>query len=164
MSLIIEDGSVVPGAESYATAAELQDYAEKFGRTIPGDEDQQESLLRRAALEMERMPWVGRIVSSTQDLAWPRYDVYVNCFLLPSNAIPSKLKAGQMALATEIHADDVTDPAGKVGPATRKKVGPLEFEYAAPSASVSRPAASRQSYAQFAGLVQASGQVRMVRG
>ncbi|MBD1589784.1 DnaT-like ssDNA-binding protein [Pseudomonas typographi] len=163
MALIIEDGSVVPGAESYATAAELATYSTNFGKTIPADEAAQESLLRRASLQMEAIPWKGCTVRYDQPLAWPRAEVYKNGFELLSNRIPPQVKAGQMALAAEIYADDLVDPATKQGAAIRKKVGPLEFEYAAANSNVTKAAAVRQSYAQFAGLVQSSGQIKLSR-
>ena len=46
--LIIENGSIVAGADSYATAAELVTYAANYGLTIPATEGEQETLLRRA--------------------------------------------------------------------------------------------------------------------
>lgn len=47
MALVIETGQVVPGADSFATAAELVTYAANFGKTVPVDEVAQEELLRR---------------------------------------------------------------------------------------------------------------------
>lgn len=163
MTLIIETGSGLPDAESFATAADLADYAVKFGKAVPADEPSQEALLRRAALQMGAIPWRGSALSREQALAWPRYNVRRNGWELDSRTIPPQVKAGQLALAAEIHADDLVDPATKVGAAIRKKVGPLEFEYGTASASVTKPAAARQSYAHFAGLVESSGQIKLSR-
>lgn len=164
MSLVIEDGSIVAGAESFATAAELVTYATNFGRTIPSDTITQEALLRRAALQMSAMSWKGGLVNELQALSWPRYDVYRDNWLVPSNSIPAQIKAGQMALATEIHADDVAPPELKTGAVESEKVGPISTTYAKVESYVSRPAATRQSYAQFGPLLNASNQVRLVRG
>jgi len=150
MSLVIENGSIVAGADSFATAAELVTYAANFGRTIPADTAAQESLLRRAALQMSAMNWKGGLVSELQTLSWPRVDVYRENWLVPSNAIPAQIKAGQMALATEVYADE--------------KVGPIDTEYAAATSYTARPAATRQSYAQFGPFLESSNQVKMVRG
>ncbi len=163
MPLVIETGLIVPGAESFATAAELVTYAGNFGRVIPADPTAQEALLRRAALEMNAKPWKGRTVSSAQTLAWPRYDVCLNKWLLPSDSIPAQIKAGQMALATEIHADDLSPPEQRLGAISREKVGPLDTEYSTASPIISKPAAVRQSYAQFSGLLQSSSQVSLSR-
>lgn len=163
MALTIEDGTIVAGADSFATAAELVAYAGNFGRVIPADTPSQEALLRRAALEINAKPWKGRTVSQDQMLAWPRYEVCLNRFLLPSNTIPAQIKAGQMALATEIHADDLSPPEQRLGAISREKVGPLDTEYSTASPIISKPAAVRQSYAQFSGLLQSSSQVSLSR-
>lgn len=163
MTLVIETGLIVPGAESFATAAELVTYAGNFGRVIPADTAAQEALLRRAALEMGAKPWKGRTVSPVQALAWPRYEVCLNKWLLPSNAIPAQIKAGQMALATEIYADDLSPPEQRLGSISREKVGPLETEYSTASPIISKAAAVRQSYAQFSGLLQSPSQVSLSR-
>lgn len=163
MTLVIEDGSVVAGAESYASAADLAAYAANYGKAIPEEPTAQEVLLRRAALQMEAMPWKGRVVHSDQPLNWPRADVCRNGFTLDYDRIPPQVKAGQMALAAEIYADDLVDPNTRSGAVTKKVVGPLEFEYASASPTITKPAAVRQSYAQFAGLVESSGQIRLSR-
>lgn len=164
MSLVIEDGSIVADADSFATAAELVTYAANFGRTIPSDTTAQEALLRRAALQMSAMSWKGGLVNELQALSWPRYDVYRDNWLVPSNTIPAQIKAGQMALATEIHADDLAPPELKTGAVESEKVGPISTTFAKAESYVSRPAATRQSYAQFGPFLQASNQVRLVRG
>lgn len=162
--LIIEDGSIVAGAESFATAAELATYASNYGRTIPVSDVDQEALLRRAYLQMDALPWKGQLVSIEQTGAWPRYNVCRGGFTLASNAIPAQIKAGQMALATEIHADDLENPETKVGAIVREKVGPIDTEYATASKSISKPAAVRQSYAQFAGFLESANQIKLSRG
>jgi len=163
MALVIEDGSVVAGADSFATAAELVSYAANFGKAIPADELAQEALLRRAALQMDAMPWKGVAVKRDQPLVWPRAQARRNGWVLSFNEIPVQIKAGQMALAAEIHSDDLSPPEQRLGAISREKVGPLETEYSAASVTISKPAATRQSYAQFAGLLESSSQVKLSR-
>lgn len=164
MALVIEDGSVVAGAESYASAAEFATYAANYGKVIPVEEAAQEVLLRRSALQMEAMSWKGSVVHIDQPLKWPRADVCRNGFTLNYDRIPQQIKAGQMALAAEIHADDLVDPDTKLGAIVSETVGPLSTTYASAKASASKPAAVRQSYAQFAGFVESSSQIRLSRG
>lgn len=164
MSLVIETGQIVEGADSFATAAELVTYAANYGRTIPSETAAQESLLRRAALQMSAMSWKGGLVDELQSLSWPRYDVYRDNWLVPSDSIPAQIKAGQMALAAEIHADDLAPPELKVGAIESEKVGPISSTYSKAAAYISRPAATRQSYAQFGPFLEASNQVKLVRG
>jgi len=163
MALVIESGKVVPCADSFATAAELVTYAANFGKAIPADEMAQETLLRRAALQMDAMPWKGRAVNRDQALSWPRAEVKRNGWILRFDEIPRQIKSGQMALATEIYADDLVDPTTKFGAVVSETVGPISTTYAVAATSVSKPAATRQSYAQFAGLVESSSQVNLVR-
>lgn len=179
MALIIEDGTIVAGADSFATAAELVTYAANYGITIPAATPEQEVLLRRAALQMSALSWKGSIVSAIQSLSWPRRDVYIgqgsgliwnrpsticNDYLVPQNAIPSQIKAGQMALCAEIYADDSSPLASTKGPVMREKVGPIEREFGKAQSWQLRPAATRQSYAQFGPYLQAANQVGMARG
>lgn len=152
--LIIEDGAGVPDAESYASAAELVVYGGKFGVTLPVEEAAQEALLRRAALVMEGMSWKGKKTSSDQALAWPRRGVELDRAIQADNCLPVRIKYGQMALAAEIHADDIDPIEQRKGAVTREKVdGAVEREYATISMTSRQPipaASERPSAARFA--------------
>ncbi|MFP5422655.1 MAG: DnaT-like ssDNA-binding protein [Gammaproteobacteria bacterium] len=165
MALTIEDGSIVPGADSFALASELVTHAEKFGLVIPATEAAQESILRRAYLEMTAMDWKGVPVNEFQTGAFPRYNVMRFGWLVRADSIPAQIKAGQMALATEIHADDIDKPELRKGAVTKNRVeGAVEQQYAAAPASLAKPASTRQSYAQFAGFLESANQINLVRG
>lgn len=152
--LIIEDGAGLPDAESYATAAELVVYAGTFGVTVPLNEAAQEALLRRAALVMEGMSWKGRKTSGDQALAWPRRCVELDREIKPDNYLPARIKWGQMALATEIYADDIDPIEQRKGAVTKEKVdGAVEREYAVintTSPRLTAAAPDRPSVTQFA--------------
>ena len=164
MALVIENGSGVLGADSFATADELVTYAANFGKPLPIEPAQLEALLRRAALQMDSMPWKGMAVSRDQSLSWPRAGVKRNGWVLLSDDIPPQIKAGQMALAAEIHADDLAPPELKKGAVTLDRVdGAVTRQYAVASASASKAAAGRQSVAQFSGLLEPSGQINLRR-
>ncbi|WP_330113916.1 DnaT-like ssDNA-binding protein [Pseudomonas sp. JS3066] len=162
MSLVIEDGTGKPDAESFATAAELVIYAGKFGVTIPQTEGEQEALLRRAALQMQTMNWKGCRAHPDQALSWPRKKVEVDGEILPSTYIPARIEYGQMALAGEIYADGLDPPEKRTGPVIRERVeGAVDVQYAE-VASVNRgkllPAApDRPSQAQFADYLAKRG-------
>jgi hypothetical protein len=161
MTLIIEDGSGVVGAESYASVADLVMYAGKFGVTIPADAPAQEALLRRAALAMDGMTWKGRKTDSDQALAWPRRGVELDCQIKPDNYLPARIQYGQMALAAEIHQDDIDPVEKRKGAITRERVeGAVDREYATISNTSGRllPAApDRPSATQFADYLQKRG-------
>ncbi|QXG32927.1 DnaT-like ssDNA-binding protein [Pseudomonas viridiflava] len=159
--LIIEDGTGVTAAESYATAEELARYALKFGATIPAEQVAQEALLRRAALAMDGMTWKGRKSSSEQALAWPRREIRLDGENKPERYLPARIQYGQMALAAEIHVDDIDPIDKRKGAVTKEKVdGVVEREYATISNTSSRllPAApERPSATQFADYLQRRG-------
>lgn len=159
--LIIEDGTGIADAESYATAEELARYAAKFGATIPAEQIAQEALLRRAALAMDGMTWKGRKSSSEQALAWPRREIRLDGENKPERYLPARIQYGQMALAAEIHADDIDPIDKRKGAVTKEKVdGAVEREYATISNTSKRllPAApDRPSATQFADYLQRRG-------
>jgi len=161
MTLIIEDGTGKDDAESYATAAELVSYAANYGVTVPDTEQAQESLLRRAAMQMQVMGWKGRKASAAQALAWPRADVELDGEVLPSTYIPARIQYGQMALAAEIHADDIDPPAQRQGAVIRERVeGAVDVQYAElpNSSGYLLPAApDRPSATQFADYLARRG-------
>lgn len=152
MTLIVEDGTSKADAESYATAADLVSYAAKYGRTIPATEAEQEALLRRAADAMNVMSWKGKKTSSGQALAFPRTGVEVDGEIKPSTLIPRQIQYGQMALAAEIHADDIDPPAQRQGAVIRERVeGAVDVQYAENKSGYLMPAApDRPSRTQFA--------------
>lgn len=154
MTLIIEDGTGKPDAESYASAEDLALYAVKFGTVIPAGVPEQEALLRRAALAMDGKTWKGRKMSSEQALSWPRRGVELDCQIKPDNYLPARIQYGQMALAAEIHQDDIDPVEKRKGAVTLERVeGAVTREYATITntsgrllpAAPDRPSATRTS-------------------
>lgn len=160
MTLVIETGAGVTGATSFATAAELTTYAAEYGFTLPTTDAAKEALLRRAGLQMQVERWKGERVKAGQALSWPRKSVYVDAELIASTAIPRGIHYGQMALACEIYADDVSPPETAKGPVVREKVDVIEVEYGVVRNVTGKlmPAApDRQSRAQFADYLRSRG-------
>ncbi|WP_395602424.1 DnaT-like ssDNA-binding protein [Pseudomonas sp. A1230] len=161
MTLIIEDGTGRPDAESYASAEDLAMYAVKFGVTIPAEVPAQEALLRRAALAMDGMTWKGRKSNSEQALSWPRRGVELDYEIKPDRYLPARIQYGQMALAAEIHTDDVDPIETRKGAVTLERVeGAVTREYATIQNTSGRllPAApDRPSATQFADYLQRRG-------
>jgi hypothetical protein len=161
MALIIEDGTGKPNAESYSSADDLVMYAGKFGVTIPTEVSAQEALLRRAALAMDGMKWKGRKSNNEQALSWPRRGVELDFEIKPDNYLPARIQYGQMALASEIHQDDIDPIEKRKGAVTLERVeGAVTREYATISNTSARllPAApDRPSATQFADYLQRRG-------
>lgn len=162
--LTIEDGTVVAGADSFATLDEFVDYSANYGVTISDDDVTNEALLRRAYLQMDGMAWKGCPVSGDQTGAWPRYEVVRNGYAVDSDSIPAQIKLGQMALAAEIYADDLDPPESRLGQVKSETVGPLKTEYASAPNFKARPVASRRSSSHFAGFLNSSSSISLVRG
>ena len=160
MTLIVEDGTGKSDADSYATAAELADRAAAYGWTVPSTASAQEVLLRRAFEAMNALKWKGsRTHGIAQAGAWPRAGAYVDGELLPDDSIPAAIKYGQMALAAEIHADDLSPPEERKGAVVREKVDVLEVEYAEVknTGRLMRAAPERPSAVQFADYLERRG-------
>ncbi|MEG8233836.1 DnaT-like ssDNA-binding protein [Pseudomonas orientalis] len=161
MTLIIEDGTGKPDAESYASAEDLALYAVKFGAVIPAGAPAQEALLRRAALVMDGMTWKGRKSNSEQALSWPRREVLLDHEIKPNNYLPARIQYGQMALAAEIHQDDIDPVEKRKGAVLLDRVeGAVTRQYAAIPSTSNRllPAApDRPSATQFADYLQKRG-------
>jgi hypothetical protein len=132
MAIVVEDGSIVTGANSYVTVVELQAYASARGVTIDG---QAERHLIQAMDYIENLSFKGYKKTDDQPLQWPRMDVYVDGYLVASNVIPDELKNGLMQCAIAIHEGN--DPLQDAPRAVqRQKVDVIEVEYAAGASSV----------------------------
>lgn len=162
--LTIEDGTVVAGADSFATLDEFVDYSANYGVTISDDDVTNEALLRRAYLQMDGMAWKGCPVSGDQTGAWPRYGAVRNGYAIDSGSIPDQIVMGQMALAAEIYRDDLDPPESRTGAIKSETVGPLSTTYDVAPNYKARPVAGRRSSAHFSGYLNSSSVIQVRRG
>ena len=125
MAIVKEDGSIVAGANSYVTEAELTAYATARGVTLTTDTEQ---LLIRAMDYIESLQFIGIKLTEDQPLQWPRSDVFIDGYLIDFDEIPTELKNGLMQVAMAI--DNSQDPLADI-PRLKKrvKVGEVEAEY-----------------------------------
>ena len=133
MALIIEDGTIVASANSYAAHSDLATYATLRGTTLTAVQADREALLIKAMDALQDRRWKGERVSIDQELAWPRTGVFRDGQLLPYDEIPRELFYGQMALA--LAAIDIelmpVQPAQGKGPITEETVhGAVTVRYA----------------------------------
>lgn len=132
MSLIIEDGSIVANANSYATVPEIQAYALARGFNLPTTVDDVEVLALKAMdfLEGKRAYYQGSKTNpANQELQWPRTGVKIDCFDFPSDAIPKELGNAQMQLCIESYNGIDLQPTTEQGFVTEDTVGPLTTKY-----------------------------------
>lgn len=89
MAIVVEDGTVVSGANSYISEAELSTYATDRGVTISGTASE---LIYQAMDYIEAQPFKGIKGTQAQPLQWPRYGVYIDTYYVASDSIPQLLK------------------------------------------------------------------------
>src|SRR5215217_1646289 len=132
MALIVEDGTGVPGANTYVSRAAFIVYAADRGITIANDANA-DALLYKAMdyLLLFEGRWKGVRTSSTQSLAWARKQVYLDNVLFPDNEIPAQLVRAQAELGLQVQSGINLLPtlSGQTAFVTREKVDVIETEY-----------------------------------
>jgi len=103
MPLIVEVGSIVPGADSYINLVDARTFAAKYGLVLPTDDDEAEAALRNGAVYvgLQEPNMCGSHVSASQSLAYPRQGVSLYGFPVLSTAIPSQIIQAQVIAAVE---------------------------------------------------------------
>ena len=107
--LIIEDGSIVANANSFATDAELKAYANIRGFAIPATQPAREALLVQAMdyLASKESMLSGSRVNVDQELPYPRIGACAKGFDILKTAIPNDLKKAQMELAIQANTSEL---------------------------------------------------------
>lgn len=124
-TIIVEDGTGLANSNSYVTEAELIAYAADRGLTLTGTAA---ILLIQAMDYIEGLSYQGNKANADQSLQWPRYNVVIDYFYIPSVTIPQLLKDALMETALKI--DGGNNPLANVPRETiREKVGDIEVEY-----------------------------------
>jgi hypothetical protein len=103
MALIVENGSIVPGADSYVSLADARALAAKYGKELPADDTAAEAALRNGAVYvgLQEPAMCGQRVSAEQYLAYPRKYVFMYGFAVASDSIPSQIITAQVLAAVE---------------------------------------------------------------
>jgi hypothetical protein len=131
MALIIEDGSNVENADSFATVAECRAFATSRGLSLPTDDADVEILLRKATdyLNSIESKFQGYryYYADGQALCFPRGDIYEFDKSIDGE-IPKSLKDGQCQLAVDADSNDLLAP-GSGREVIEKKIGPLTTKW-----------------------------------
>ncbi len=133
IELIVEDGSIVANANSYASIATLRAFADQRGRDLPDDDDQLARMCIVAMDYLEGMEYLfkGRRVSALQVLSWPRTGVKINCQLQAETLIPKALVNALCQLTIEANSLDGTLSPTQTDYAIKQEViGPMSTTYA----------------------------------
>ena len=135
MAIIVEDGSIVAGANSYVTRAEYIAYALERGIVIADAVDADVELIKAAqyidSLERQLM---GSRVTRDQGLAFPRYDVFIDDWNWAHTEIPRQVLLAQLGVALDIHAGlDPYNPATNLPVIEEQISGAVTVKYASPT-------------------------------
>lgn len=103
MALVVEDGSIVAGADSYLSLADARTLAAKYGYDLPTDDTEAEAALRNGAMYvgLQEPVMCGRRVSAAQSLAFPRTGISLYGFPVANNTIPDQVKLAQLIAGVE---------------------------------------------------------------
>lgn len=103
MALVVEDGSIVSGADSYISLSDARTLAAKYGYELPSDDTEAEAALRNGAMYIgiQEQYLCGRRVSAAQSLSFPRTGISLYGFTVGNNVIPDQVKLAQVAAAVE---------------------------------------------------------------
>lgn len=141
MALTVEDGTGLAGADAFVSATTVETYADSralTGWTDSSDDDGKDAAIRRATTYLSAgFTWKGhRRSGRSQALAWPRYGVHdADGWVVASDAVPTEIvqaccELAVYELATPGGLSPTVDLTARV---KRKKIGPIETEYAVPS-------------------------------
>lgn len=128
-NIIVEDGTIVPGANSYVNIQEIDEFITNEGIILePGVDPYYQAA--KAAIKLDtQYNWIGFKVSKTQPMAWPRTGLGCCNIDIAENVIPREVKLAQLyLLADKLTAASEEGVRGDQA-LRRKKVGNLEIEY-----------------------------------
>lgn len=103
MALIVEDGGIVPNADSYVSLADARAMAAKFGLTLPVGDIEAEAALRNGAVYvgLQEPMLCGARVSPLQELSFPRQGVTLYGYPVAADSIPAQVIRAQVIAAVE---------------------------------------------------------------
>jgi hypothetical protein len=157
MSLIVEDGTGKANAESFISVADATAYHLARGNSAwaaLASDTVREQNLRKATDYMEqiyRSMWAGYKRTTSQALCWPRYEVPIKDAVAlayyASDAVPVIVANACAELALRAIRGPLAPDLGQT--VKRKKVGPIDIEYADYSTATKRYRAIDQMLLPF---------------
>lgn len=139
MAFVVEDGTGLPDANSYAEVAYADEYFLERGITAwTGEDEAKQGWLIQATDYIEQVygaRFVGERMTAEQALSWPRrYAIARDGTQLANNIVPLSLvraccQYALRAISGPLMPDPAMDATGFSVVTTRKKVGPIEKEF-----------------------------------
>lgn len=139
--LIVEDGSLVTDANSYADIETIKSFAELRGFDLGFDDPLIENRAIKAMdyIEAKRNEFKGTKVDISQELQFPRNNVQIDGFDVPSDSIPKELVKAQCQLVIEQTNGIEIMPTQSEAAIKKETVGPISTEYAVSEGSSFSP-------------------------
>lgn len=168
MALTVEDGSGIPGAESYVDVAVLQAFAAARGYSLPADVATLEQVLRLGTefIETYWKQFKGdrKADPVDQGLQWPRINVVIDGFTVSDTTMPVPLLNATAHAAYEITLGNEPLPSSIGRLVKFTKIGPIEKEFfggdsVAPQARLRRVEAFLEPILTRSGLAIASQRI-----
>lgn len=139
MALVVEDGTIVTGANSYNDLPALKEYALVRGVELGADDALIEQRAHQAIDYLESLTYKGSLVEpDDQALLFPRSGIYLDGRYLASDTIPRNIKSAQAQLVVEltngviIWTSTSSGTAGVEQVVKKEKVDVIETEYMTP--------------------------------
>jgi hypothetical protein len=131
MALVIEDGTGVANATSFATLAEMRAYGLARGVALPTDDAELEVLAVKAVdyIKSRRADFGGNRLTDTQALPFPRTNQSVNDVIVADGEIPQEVIDLQCGIVLELNNGVDFFPASNERLLKRSKTGPIEKEW-----------------------------------
>lgn len=103
-TIVVEDGTVVSGSNSYTTVSGITTYATDYGLDAWSASDITDTMRVQAVFKsmryLEALAWKGTKYSAEQNLEWPRSGVYdKNGYLVDEDTIPQAVINAQCEIA-----------------------------------------------------------------
>ena len=112
MNLILEDGTGLANANSYASVAEADAYHDRRLHSLTwtaATTPVKERALAMASRTLDAMTvWQGSRATATQALAWPRTGVVYDGLLIDGETVPAPVKNATAELARLLIGEDLT--------------------------------------------------------
>lgn len=122
ITLIVEDGTMPTGANTYASQTTADSWAAERGVTswAGATADEKASALVRATDYLNRLQWLGDKVDAARVFAWPRAGIV---------GVPGQVIEACCYLATQLNETGADPGAVQDRPLTSIQVGPISMNW-----------------------------------
>lgn len=128
MALVVEDGSVVTGANTYVSLAEFKAWADDRGIAYGTDAAVTQQIYR-AMDYFERLQFIGNKANENQPLQWPRTEALIDGYYADATEIPTPVKTA-LYEAVVVEAAGNSELEVQDRKTIREKIGDIEVQYA----------------------------------